>query len=133
MSHPRTFEVCECGHSTWDQSDRPAGVGPTYVCTGCERERYVYDRGAGQSPRHEFRDVTTGYLRVEYFRSIVGRGPYEHFEHEADEPLSEFRGAAAIDFWMTEREGLTQSGWADEIGISQAAVSKNSRAVKEAL
>lgn len=41
--------------------------------------------------------------------------------------------AEAIDYWMVEGHGLTQSGWADERGREQQAISKNVRKARKKL
>jgi len=133
--HPKETATCsECANTHWERTDR-FQTDPTYECAQCGHEVYVYENfDAGGSGSAQFRPVTTQYLRRRYAeREMGGAGPLNYFQHELPEPLEDLPLGIAIDYWMVEHADWSQSEWAEILGISQPAVSKNVRRAAERL
>lgn len=120
-------------YDNWEQGRDLPQVGRTWICKQCGEEVYVYNTTApGKPGPRKWRPVTPGMVRELLFFDNVGDWPDRVFEHPKL-PLREFPRAVAIDFWMVEHEDYSQSEWADEVGISQQAVSKNVAKVRDEL
>jgi DNA-directed RNA polymerase subunit RPC12/RpoP len=135
-AHPKEYLGCEeCGtlreDTDWQPKRRLPQVGQTYECPECGHEAYVYDatEPPNRGENRQWRPVTTSMVRGLLFFKTAGEWPDQAF----DAQLRELSRGAAIDYLMVECEGVSQSQWAEGIGVSQQAVSKNVRYVDEEL
>lgn len=131
--HPREYADCEaCGAlapDAWDKKRQLPQVGQTYECDTCGHEVYVYDAGDPGETIRQWRPVTISMVRSLLFFERVGGWPRSQF----GKPLQELPEHIAIDYWIVEHEGESQSAWADAVDVSQQAVSKNIAKAREQL
>lgn len=125
-THPKEFVDCDCEAEIagWDEERRLPQVGQTYSCAACDREVYVYKNTdeSGNTIR-QFRDVTDSMVVSLQFFAVVGDWPDSALSEELTE--AGLTRMEAIDYHVVEREGLTQSEWAEKRGASQQSVSEN--------
>lgn len=123
--HPKEFIGCvECGadEDTWHKMRRLPQIDQTYECAECGHEVYVYDAGDPGETSLQWRPVTRGMVTNLQFYSVVGDWP----DNVIDDLMRQgVERAAAIDYHVVEREGLTQTEWADMRGAEQPSVSGN--------
>lgn len=131
--HPREFVGCaECGADaeTWTQKRQLPQVGQTYECAECGHEVYVYDAGDPGETIRQWRPVTDSMVaNLQFFAEV------EDWPDSACEDLFKqgLERSQAIDYHMTEREGLSQSEWARRVEKTQQTVSTNVRRAKALL
>lgn len=135
-SHPREYSNCpECGAGVavadWQPERRLPQVGKTWACSNCGHEAHVYNfADPGESRRTKFKPVTQGMVVSLEFFDAVGEWPDGATE---DLLLAGVDRAPAIDYHVVEREGVSQTEWAETTDRTQQAVSKNVAAAREAL
>lgn len=133
-THPREFVGCpECGASapdTWEKKRSLPQVGQTYECENCGREVCVCDAGGPGETIKQWRPVTDGMATNLLFFSEVGDWPDSALEDLFRQGVER---SQAIDYHVTEREGLSQSEWARRVGKTQQTVSKNVSRAKKVL
>lgn len=123
--HPREFAECAgCGVSpdTWEQKRRLPQIGQTYECSECGHEVYVYDAGDPGETIWQWRPVTDSMATNLLFFTEVGDWPDSALEELFKQGLER---AEAIDYHMTEVEGLSQNEWASQTDRAQPTVSEN--------
>lgn len=128
--HPKESIRCTCGTSLndWGEDRTLPQLGTTYECRNCGREVYVYDSGGQNVVKQVWREVRPDMVRRLLFYDHVGRWPDSELSRLLNQGLSR---SEAIDYYMTESHGLTQSEWAAEVGISQPTVSEHvSKAIR---
>lgn len=125
--HPKESQWCEeCGvdakYDPWQKKRTLPQIGQTWACENCGREVYVYtiqDRG---DHKRVWREVTDHMLVNLQFWSVCGEWP----DHETEDLVKQgLDRMAAIDYHVVEREGLTQSEWADMTDRKQPTVSES--------
>lgn len=131
--HPRDHINCpECGAQPrlWTTHRTLPQIGQTYICGSCGREVYVYDAGDGHQQRRQWRPVTDGMAVNLLFFDEVGGWPDSELDGLFRQGVERM---AAIDYYMVDREGLTQTEWADRTGRDQSTVSENVSTGRETL
>lgn len=112
------------GSQNWERNEKLPQIGWTYICQNCGDESYLYDNSeppqCGQSfvwapVRHHMRVVLQ-------FQDITGAQP--------DQMLSDYYRvgldrAEAIDYYIVEDVGTTQTEWAERTNRNQSTVSEN--------
>lgn len=123
--HPREHVGCaECGAGpeTWTEKRRLPQVGQTYACSECGHEVYVYDAGDPGETIRQWRPVLDSMATNLLFFAEVGEWPDSALEDLFKRGLER---AEAIDYHMIEREGLSQTEWANRTDRQQPSVSEN--------
>lgn len=131
--HPREFVECADCHSgpdTWEKKRRLPQIGQTYECENCEHEVYVYDAGDSGETIKQWRPVTDSMATNLLFFAEVGEWPDQKLEDLFKQGLERME---AIDYHMTEVEGLSQSEWARRTDRGQPSVSENVGKAKDKL
>lgn len=113
---------CGAGPETWEKKRRLPQVGQTYECCGCGHEVYVYDAGGQGETIKQWRPVTDSMAINLLFFDVVGDWPDSALEGLFRQGLERME---AIDYQIIEREGLTQTAWADQTDRRQPSVSEN--------
>lgn len=123
--HPRDHVGCaECGagSATWTKTRKLPQVGQTYECEECGHEVYVYDAGDRGETLKQWRPVTQSMATSLLFFGEVGEWPDSALDELFKQGIERM---AAIDYHITEVEGLSQSAWADRTRRTQPTVSEN--------
>lgn len=129
--HPREhFSCSECDADTWEKKRRLPQVGRTYECANCGHEVYVYDAGDLGETIKQWRPVTDAMATNLLFFSEVGEWPDQELEELFKQGLER---AEAIDYHITEGEGLSQTEWAEKTERRQPSVSENVAKAREKL
>lgn len=129
--HPREFVGCvECSADaeTWTQKRRLPQIGQTYECENCGHEVYVYDAGGPGETIKQWRPVTDSMAVNLQFFAEVGDWPDSALESLYKQGLERVE---AIDYHITEVEGLSQNEWADRTDRAQPTVSENVSKARE--
>lgn len=133
-THPKEVADCaECSSPapvTWNKYRQLPQIGQTYRCSNCGHEVYVYDAGDQGEMFRQWRPVTDSMATNLLFFDEVGAWPDSVLEGLFKQGLER---AEAIDYHMVERNGLTQTEWAERRGIAQGSVSENVTKAKEKL
>lgn len=133
-THPRDHVACpECDATKplWEKNRRLPQIGQTYECAACGHEVYVYDAGNPGETILQWRPVTKSMVENLLFFDSVGDWPDSELEDLFKQGLER---REAIDYHITEVEGVSQSEWARELEIrGQQAVSNNVRRARERL
>lgn len=132
--HPREISPCAgCnsrGEDNWKKCRRLPQIGQTYECVECGHEVYVYDAGGpGETSRH-WRPVSPGMVTNLQFFAVVGDWPDSATEDLMKQGVERIE---AIDYHVVEREGLTQTEWAEKRDVDQSTVSENVAKAKNKL
>lgn len=131
--HPKEHVGCaECGadQDTWEQKRRLPQIGPTYECSECGHEVFVYANQGRDGIIRQWRPVTDSMVVNLLFFVEVGDWPNSALEDLLKQGLER---AQAIDYHMVEREGLSQIEWARRVGKTQQTVATNIRKGKQFL
>lgn len=132
-THPRETDPCpECDADpeTWTEKRELPQIGQTYACDACGTEAFAYDASdPGDRGPRKWTPVTAGMARDLLFYDEFGAWP----EQVVDQRLFVRGRPAAIDYHVTEHADYTVTEWADAIGVSQAAVSKNAAKARRSL
>lgn len=131
--HPREHINCtECGAAaaTWTKQRSLPQIGQTFRCSECGHEVYVYDAGDRGQVNKQWRPVTAEMAKNLLFFEEVGDWP--------DSALTDLfkqgvERAGAIDYEIVERQGLSQSEWAEKTERGQPTVSENVNKAKRTL
>lgn len=122
--HPRDHVGCpDCGtEPKWREKRDLPQIGQTYECAVCGHEVYVYDAGDPGETVRQWRPVTDGMVANLQFFAEVGDWPDSACGDLFKQGIER---SQAIDYHMTEREGLSQSEWARRVEKTQQTVSTN--------
>lgn len=124
-SHPREHigcDRCGAGAATWEPKRRLPQVGQTFACSRCGHEVHVYDAGEHGETVRQWRPVIDSMATNLLFFAEVDDWPDSALEGLYAQGLER---AEAIDYHMVDREGLSQSEWAERTERSQPTVSEN--------
>lgn len=124
-THPREHVECaECGADpdTWGKKRKLPQIGQTFECSECGHEVYVYDAGDPHETIKQWRPVTDQMATNLLFFAEVGDWPDSALEGLFKKGLERME---AIDYRITEEEGLSQSEWARRTERDQSTVSEN--------
>lgn len=122
----KAAECPECGSSgadNWEKTTTLPNVGGVYECGECGTQAYLYDAGPNLSENNiVWRPMRTVIWMDGQFEKIVDEPPRPVIAEYVNAGLSR---TVAIDWWIVEQEGLSQSEWADRTDRSQATVSEH--------
>lgn len=127
MGHPKEHVSCpECDAEppAWARKRQLPQVGQTYECDQCGHEVHVYETGEtkGHERRRTFRPVTHSMVVSLQFFDEVGDWPDSALEDLFKQGLER---AEAIDYYVVEEKGLSQSEWGRRTDRLQSSVSEN--------
>lgn len=132
--HPKEYAPCwncDAGPDTWEKKRRLPQIGQTYECAECGQEAYVYDASdPGELANKQLRPVKRGILTNLQFFDVAGDWPDSATEDLLKQGLDRMK---AIDYHIVDREGLTQSEWAEMRDVDQSSVSENVAKAREKL
>lgn len=135
-SHPKTHEPCPgCGtpgpELDWERRQRLPQVGQTYECPNCGEWVFVFDNSEhGMGDSKTWKTVSKYMAATLQFFDEVGEYPDAALDEYHQLGLGRYE---AIDYYMTEEQGLSQSEWAERRAVSQQAVSENVAKARERL
>lgn len=111
------------GTDNWEKIDTLPNVGGVYKCGDCGEVAYLYDAGPNRSENNiVWRSMRPVIWMDGQFEKIVGDPPRPVIIEYVNAGLSR---TVAIDWWMVEQEGLSQSEWGARTRRSQATVSEH--------
>lgn len=121
---------CGAGAAKWTKQRSLPQIGQTFGCSECGHEVYVYDAGGRGEINRQWRPVTAEMAKNLLFFEEVGDWP--------DSALTDLfkqgvERAEAIDYEIVERQGLSQSEWAEKTERGQPTVSENVNKAKRTL
>lgn len=131
--HPKSHvdcPDCSANHNAWEKKRILPQIGQTFECADCKREVYVYDVGGQEETVKQWRPVTDSMATNLLFFAEVGDWPDKACEDLFKHIDKQSQG---IDYHMVEREGLSQSEWADRTERSKSSVSENVSKAKQNL
>lgn len=115
----------------WEQKRTLPQIGQTYDCRSCGREVYVYDAAdTGHEELLRFRPVTDGMAMNLLFYAEVGDWPDSELEGLFRRGLER---AEAIDYYIVEQIGLSQTEWAERTDRAQPSISENISKAKQTI
>jgi predicted RNA-binding Zn-ribbon protein involved in translation (DUF1610 family) len=131
--HPREHvgcPECDAGPETWETKRRLPQIGQTYECAECGHEVYVYDAGDPGETIKQWRPVTESMAMNLRVFELSGDWPDSVCE---DLFAQGFERTEAIDYHATEREGLSQTEWAERTDRAQPTIARNVANAREKL
>ncbi|WP_152418874.1 hypothetical protein [Natronorubrum sulfidifaciens] len=114
----------ESGHQNWEKNEVLPQIEWTYICQNCGNEAYLYDNSEPPQLGQSFVWVPVSHhmRTVLQFQDITSTQP--------DQILSDYyrqglERSEAIDYYIVEDEGTTQTEWAERTNRNQSTVSEN--------